>query len=222
MDRLSEIRHLIKSVAGTDQKPDAFHLMEVTGIEEDTCRAKLGDLEIPEIRLSSIFKGAENGILIIPEIGSIILVADLSMGELRDLVAIAYSEIQSIRIRKEDTTIYHDKDTVRIETGKNTFYMDKESTSFSLGESNVRIESGLIRLNSGTNEGLTKVKEVTARLNEIERDINTLKDLWNGWQPVNTTLEPDATFLHSTMAAWAVARLTETSQASIENTKVTH
>ena len=70
MDKPTQIRSLLRSIAGTDRPSFSFRLMEVVGVDGDLCRAKLGDLEIPGIRLSSIDGGSENGLLVVPARGS--------------------------------------------------------------------------------------------------------------------------------------------------------
>ena len=102
MDNLSKIKELTRKVAGTDQQRFNFRLMEVVSVEGDTCSAKMGNTTIPRIRLAAIVGGAAGGIRITPAPGSIILVADLSCGELRELAVVGYSEIESIEIQGGD------------------------------------------------------------------------------------------------------------------------
>ena len=89
----------MRKVAGTDKMQFNFLSMEVVSVNGDLCCAKVGDFEIPGIRLAAISGGSAKGILITPTVGSVVLVADLSAGELRELAVIGYSEIDSVRIR---------------------------------------------------------------------------------------------------------------------------
>ena len=84
MDNASKIKQLLQQITGTEQSVFLFRPMEVVSVEGDTCRARLDELEIPGIRLAAIEGGADGGLLLKPATGSIVLVADLSCGELRD------------------------------------------------------------------------------------------------------------------------------------------
>lgn len=160
MDKNSKIRELIRKISGTDKPLFNFRLMEVVSVDGDLCTAKIGEFEIPDIHLASIKGGSENGILILPAIGSIITVADLSCGELRELTVCGYSEIDSIRIHKEDTTIMLDSKTVDIKVGNST----------------VSIEGGKIRFNGEENGGLVKIGELRDSLNSLKNYCETLKE----------------------------------------------
>ena len=53
-----------------------------------------------------------------------------------------------------------------------------------VGESSARFTGKAIEINGGSNNGLANVKELTGRLNLIERDINALKSVFKAWTPV--------------------------------------
>lgn len=96
MDNASKIKQLLQQITGTEQSVFLFRPMEVVSVEGDTCRARYNELEIPGIRLAAIEGGADGGLLLKPATGSIVLVADLSCGELRECSVIGYSEIESL------------------------------------------------------------------------------------------------------------------------------
>ncbi|MCM1351339.1 MAG: hypothetical protein NC250_01220 [Alistipes senegalensis] len=158
MDKSTQIRSLLRSIAGTDKPSFSFRLMEVVGVDGDLCRAKIDDFEIPDIRLSSIDGGSENGLLIVPAEGSIILVADISCGNLRELCAIGYSEIASIRFHQGDTTLSADGRQVEI----------------TVGNSKITLENNKIQFNEGAHAGLVKVRELEQSLESIKSYCETL------------------------------------------------
>lgn len=203
MDKITQIRALLRSITGTDKSTIHFRLMEVVGVDGDLCRAKIGDFEIPDIRLSSIGGGSENGLLIVPAQGSIILVADISCGDLRELNAIGYSEIDSIR--------FHN--------GKTTVQADAQTAEVSVGGSKVRITDQVVAFNDGHNEGMVNVVGLTDKLNTIERSVNDLKTVFATWVP--GTADGGAA-LKGAVAAWAASLLATTQQREIEDDKVTH
>lgn len=204
MDKTTRIRSLLRSIAGTDKTVFDFRLLEVTAVDGDLCRAKLGDLEIPDIRLSSVAGGSENGVLAVPAVGSVILAADLSCGNLREMNVVACSEVESIR--------YHQ--------GKTTLTADAEGVTVEVGDSKLRIEDGKITFNDGDNHGLVKVEELTKKLNTLEQEINDLKLVLLTWQP--SQMPDSGATLKTATAEWAGKQLNTTRRQDLENDKITH
>lgn len=159
MDTTTKIRDLLRSITGTDRPTFDFRLMEVVSVDGDLCQAKIGDFEIPDIRLSSIGGGSENGLLVVPAVGSVILVADISCGTLRELNAIGYSEIDSIRFHQ----------------GKTTVEATAEKVTTTVGGSTVHIEDGKVRLDGENNGGLVKVEEVRQTFRSFQTYCETMK-----------------------------------------------
>lgn len=159
MDKASKIRELLRNITGTDKPTFDFRLMEVVAVEGDLCRAKIGDFVIPDVRLASIGGGAENGLLIVPAVGSIILVADVSCGGLRELNAVGYSEIESIRFHRGSTTVR----------------ADAEGIDATVGSSTVHIEDGKIRLGGQDNGGLVKIEELRRSFESLKRYCETMR-----------------------------------------------
>jgi len=91
--------------------------------------------------------------------------------------------------------------SIKIET--NSFIINSESTIF----------------NEGLNGGLAKVAELTQKLNNLEDDVNNLKDVFTGWTPVPSD---GGAALKTAAATWAGDKLTKTEQAEIEDTTITH
>lgn len=205
MDKTTQIRSLLRSIAGTDKPSFSFRLMEVVGTDGDLCRAKIDDFEIPGIRLSSIDGGSENGLLVVPAKGSIILVADISCGDLRELCAIGYSEIESIRFHQGKTTIKADAGAVTVE----------------VGGSKLRIEEDRMTLNDGANRGLVKVEDLERSLESIKTYCETLT------QAVSSGLNAVGAGTAANGATGATAFDTAMAAASIrieemENDKIMH
>lgn len=159
MDQTTRIRSLLRTITGTDRPVFDFRLMEVVAVEGDRCRARLGDLEIPGIRLATIGGGSENGLLVTPAVGSIILVADLSCGALRELNAVGYSEIASIRFHQ----------------GKTTLQADGKAVTATVGGSHLRIEDGAVTFDEGANGGLVKIEELRQSLESLKGYCEQLK-----------------------------------------------
>ena len=101
MSKESQIKQLVREVAGTDVDQVAFRVLEVEEVSDkgNLCTAKRGELSIPGIRLSSVKGGADKGVYIKPAVGSWLVAADFSMGQLREMVAVAYSEVEKITLQ---------------------------------------------------------------------------------------------------------------------------
>ena len=111
----------MQQITGTEQSVFLFHPMEVVSVEGDTCRARHNGLEIPDIRLAAIEGGASGGLLLKPAVGSIVLVADLSCGELRECAVVGYSEIESLTYRHGDTSVEADGNAVSVRSYQRSF-----------------------------------------------------------------------------------------------------
>lgn len=74
-----------------------------------------------------------------------------------------------------------------------------------------------IVLNDGLLGGLVKVRDLTERLNMIEKDINSLKQSFSMWTP---TLNDGGTALKTALSSYISSSLQETSVEDIENKKV--
>lgn len=205
MDKSSKIRELLRTITGTEKPTFNFRQMEVVSVDGDLCRAKIGDFEIPDVRLASIGDGSENGVLVTPTVGSIILVADISCGNLREMNAIGYSEIDSIRFHQ----------------GKATVKADAEAVAVTVGQTTVHIEDGKISLQTSDQKygGLVRIVDLVGKLNTIEDSINELKMVLAAWAPI---ANDGGGALKTAITDWAASMLQPTQQAEIENTKVTH
>lgn len=75
-----------------------------------------------------------------------------------------------------------------------------------------------IRLMGGQLGGLVKVEELVKKLNAVEKDLNSLKQVFlQDWVPVS---QDGGAALKAAAATWAGRRLTETQKSDIENEKV--
>ncbi|MBR1644323.1 MAG: hypothetical protein IJ684_03005 [Bacteroidales bacterium] len=78
---------------------------------------------------------------------------------------------------------------------------------------------GQIELNGGENGGLVNVKELTDKLNNIEKDINTLKQALSTWTP---TPQDGGASLKIALTSWMTQQLVQTQASEIEDDKITH
>lgn len=74
-----------------------------------------------------------------------------------------------------------------------------------------------IRLMGGQMGGLVKVEELVKKLNAVEKDLNSLKQVFQGWV---TVPQDGGAALKTAATTWATRQLTETQKSDIENEKV--
>ena len=91
-----EIRDAIRAICGKDKGGFLFFNAVVKSVEDDSCTVTYSDIDIPDVRLNAAINGNANNLLIKPKVGSTVLIADLSEGDLRDLAVIGWSEVDSI------------------------------------------------------------------------------------------------------------------------------
>lgn len=83
----------------------------------------------------------------------------------------------------------------------------------------IEIRSANIIINDGDNGGLIRIEDLVKKLNVLEKDINSLKQVYSGWTPVP---QDGGGALKTSLASWSSQKLTETTTADLENDKVKH
>jgi len=108
MNEAARIKKLIQNIA--DHERPALFSAKVKSVSGDTCTVQIGKLELTDVRLRAICNGKSDTLRITPKEGSIVLLADLSDGGMRDLVVIQYSEIDEVFIKIDETEFKMNKD----------------------------------------------------------------------------------------------------------------
>jgi len=99
MDIYGQIKRKLLEIAGTDDMQPIIFSAEVVSVSGEVCSVRIGNLELADVRLKSVVDGENEQLLITPEVGSFVLVADLSNGQYRDLAVVKYSKVSAINIR---------------------------------------------------------------------------------------------------------------------------
>ena len=104
MDKSKEIKEAIKSIVGV---PGMMFVMgKVESVGDETCSVKIADrIVINDVRLNASADGNADNILIKPKVDSMVLMADLSGGELRSLVVISFSALESMTVKFEGEVV---------------------------------------------------------------------------------------------------------------------
>ena len=99
MEPLSEIRKSIQGMVKGTGKAGCF-TAKVKAVDGDTCSVELDGLTLTDVRLRAVVNGENSKILVTPETGSYVLVADLS-GDFSQLAVVGYSEVEKIEVDAE-------------------------------------------------------------------------------------------------------------------------
>lgn len=84
----------------------------------------------------------------------------------------------------------------------------------------VDITQGIdVTINNGDNGGMVKAKELKQKLNALENDLNTLKNIFTTWAPVPND---GGAALKAASATWAGQTITATVDSDLQNQKVKH
>lgn len=147
MDKEAKLVQLLRDFR---KQPPHFHFAEVTEITGETCSIKIGDLALTDVRLmASAQKSTRDGLLVIPKVGSLVLVADDHEVGLRSLFVVKVDDPEKIIYTHKDTSIEIDAD------------------------------AGTIVINGGDLGGLIKIEELVNRLNAIEDYVKNFKSIYN-------------------------------------------
>lgn len=98
MGKEKEIRDAIRKICGIDNQGFLFFNAEVVSVDDETCTVKRNSLEFTDVRLAAVIDGNTKNLLVKPKLGSMVLIADLSEGLMRDLAVIGWSEVETITI----------------------------------------------------------------------------------------------------------------------------
>ena len=178
MSRLQDIKEAIRSICGKETGNGLFLIGKVKSVDGETCTVDVAGIELDEVRLTAVNDGADGKLLLTPKTDSMVLLADMSGGDLRDLAVVGFTNVEKI-----------------------------EATCDS------------IELNGGDNGGLVNVKDLTDKLNNLEKDINKLKQVFTLWTPVP---QDGGSALKTGIGSWAAQQLVQTQVSDIEDDKITH
>lgn len=96
MGKIQDIREAIRAIAGGGRGGSLMLVGKVKSVEGESCTVDVGGLEIDEVRLTAANDGAEGKLLIEPKEGSMVLLADMSGGTLRDLSVVGFTNVEKI------------------------------------------------------------------------------------------------------------------------------
>ncbi|WP_299354705.1 hypothetical protein [uncultured Porphyromonas sp.] len=94
-----------------------------------------------------------------------------------------------------------------------------EELNVQIGDQQISITREGIILNEGKLGGIIKITDLTSKINTLEREFNTLKQVLTSWTPIP---QDGGASLKASVASWAGRQLQLTRQSDYEDTKVKH
>lgn len=94
-----------------------------------------------------------------------------------------------------------------------------ESIEIIAGDTSLEITNGEILFNGGSNGGLIKISDLVSKINDVENDINSLKQAFFTWVPV---VQDGGVALKTATGSWVGQQFVNTQAVDIENTDVKH
>ena len=149
MSRTQEIKEAIRAIAGGNRGGSLFLVGEVKSVDGETCTVDVAGLEIDEVRLTAVNDGADGKLLLTPKEGSMVLLADMSGGTLRDLAVVGFTNVEKV----EATC-----DSIELNGGDNGGLVNIESLKNNLDSLKKYVEA----MKSAIANGFTSVGASTA------------------------------------------------------------
>lgn len=200
------IRRAIETLAGVKGE-DKVSLVaaEVTSVNEAerTCSVQvltgIGQTEIENVQLMA---SIDDGLLLVPTIGSTIIVS--------------YSAYNQPFV-----SLFSELSKILLVAGENnaSIQMDASGVVIEIAETKLLISDGLTRFNEGNLGGLVKVIELTNKLNALENKVNDIISKFNSHTHILTLSTGTGTA--AATANPVSGTLTPTNRGDIENTKIT-
>lgn len=110
---IGKIREAIQRIAGTYQPGAVLFTAEVISVAETECTIMIGETKVSGVKLFSVEEAGN--LLIKPVINTMVTVADLSAGQLRDLVIVKVDKVELIHFVQDGLTIEIDSTTGKVD-----------------------------------------------------------------------------------------------------------
>jgi hypothetical protein len=99
---MDNLRKLIDTLKAAVLEPPTLPIvpMQVKAITGESCTVVYGDLELTDVRLKATINGSGNKLLLLPKVGSMVLVGSLT-NDLKDLAVLQVDELQEINYEQD-------------------------------------------------------------------------------------------------------------------------
>lgn len=189
---MSEVgRKLGALVSGVTTDNVAIAQGDVISVDRDTLTidVKLVSGHVLSGVTLDVVVGGGSGILVFPAVGSVVSLGFVE-GRVEIPFVIGYTRVDAVEM------------VIGADGGDLT---------------NVKIEDGVVEINGGALGGLVVSGDVAAKLNDLERDVNALKQVFAGWVPV---ANDGGAALKGAVGSWSGHQLALTMAEELENDKI--
>jgi len=139
MDKIAKVAEHFKSM--NKPKGEVFSYAVVKEITGDTCTVTVGDLELTDVRLKATDDGAEDKLLVIPTVGSkVVLVAN--PGTMNDMMVVKCDDPEIISYKHGDLQLTIDTEKINYTNGNLQITIDAQSKVIDIvNKVNISIDS---------------------------------------------------------------------------------
>lgn len=197
-DRIGDLvaRCVVKSVTVTDVDED-----------ENIALVTIYDGDEP-MRVPLQMLNAGDAVLkVIPTVGSTAAIIGLD-GNIGRAMFVSYTSIDTVQFTRSKTQV-----RVAFDPEDDS----KDEVNVTVGDSAMRITADEIAFNGGENNGLVLAESLCSRLNAIEDDINSLKQVFSSWV---VAPQDGGNALKTAASSWAAQTLQKTTVSDVENKKI--
>lgn len=170
MENIGRIKDLIKNIGGGEEKA-AFFTAKVKSVKGDTCTVLIGDLELTEVRLRAVIDNDDDDTLrITPKKDSMVLVADLSDGAMRDLIVVKYTQAEMVELKRGEIDINitgGDTNEIRVINKKTKINLKEDEINIHNDKIEVNLKDNKINVNNGYSL-LTAFEKLIDKISEIQ------------------------------------------------------
>jgi hypothetical protein len=186
MSKEQEIIRKLKEIAKQPLQTFVASVQEVDEEQATITALPVGGPELTDVRLRAAIDGAEDGVILFPEVGSTVLVG----------------------------IIGNDPDTAFV-----CRCSVVQKAKLKIGDSTLEISTEGFLMNGGSLGGLINIADLVEKVNAIENKVNDLIGKFNSHTHPGVTKGGDVTLVTPTLVS---GTLTQTLQADLEDTKITH
>lgn len=186
---------------------NAAHTVTINDVSDDFASVSVFDGDTPSqvpLRLLNVGSAV---LKVVPTVGSTAVVTNIN-GTSETMMFLAYLSIDRIEFIRG---------TCKVSLSIDEKNSNNDAISVEIGKTSMLLTGDTITFNGGNKNGIPLSRNVAARLNRVESDINTLKSVVSGWSPV---VGDGGALLKTLLLTWYNNKLQQTSISDIENEKI--
>ncbi|MCW3088935.1 MAG: hypothetical protein JWP81_4 [Ferruginibacter sp.] len=146
--------------------PTALIPVEVVGITGETCTVMYGDLELTDVRLKATENGNSNKLMLLPKVGSMVLVGSLT-GDLNDLAVLKIDELAKVEYIQDGFSLV-------LDTTDGKFSIENDEVSLYGLYQQLTTLLKTFKVHTPSGPSLSLLPDTLAKVNQFETDFKKL------------------------------------------------